>query len=217
MGGTTNSAAQGSVASDRAALVALYNATGGSNWTDNTNWLSAAPLGDWFGVETDGDGRVTELSLGGWDEVQQDIVGNGLTGTLPIELGTLAHLRRLEMEGNSLTGPIPVELANLISIPPELGRLTTLRNLNLWNVQLSGRIPPELGGMTSLERLNLFTNDLTGPVPPDLGNLANLVHMNLGRNRLTRIPRELTNLPRLENLFLHNNALTGPIPTVVTR
>ena len=28
------------VTSDRAALIALYNATDGANWTDNTNWLS---------------------------------------------------------------------------------------------------------------------------------------------------------------------------------
>ena len=42
---------------DRSALVALYNATDGDNWTNNTNWLSDEPLGDWFGVTTDADGR----------------------------------------------------------------------------------------------------------------------------------------------------------------
>ena len=35
---------------DRAALVALYNATDGPNWVDNTNWLTDAPLGEWYGV-----------------------------------------------------------------------------------------------------------------------------------------------------------------------
>ena len=34
----------GSVASDRAALVALYNATGGATWLTSTNWLSDRPL-----------------------------------------------------------------------------------------------------------------------------------------------------------------------------
>ena len=42
-----NAYAQDSVESDRAALVALYNATGGANWTDNTNWLSDEPLSEW--------------------------------------------------------------------------------------------------------------------------------------------------------------------------
>lgn len=32
------------VASDRAALVALYNATDGANWDDNDDWLSDEPL-----------------------------------------------------------------------------------------------------------------------------------------------------------------------------
>ena len=53
----------GSVASDRAALVALYNATKGASWSTRTNWLSGRPLDEWLGVTTDSDGRVTELYL----------------------------------------------------------------------------------------------------------------------------------------------------------
>ena len=49
--------------SDRARLVALYNATDGSNWANNTNWLSDRPLGEWHGITTDANGRVTELNL----------------------------------------------------------------------------------------------------------------------------------------------------------
>ena len=50
----------GGVASpDCAALVALYEETDGDNWENNSNWLSDAPLGEWFGVTTDDDGRVT--------------------------------------------------------------------------------------------------------------------------------------------------------------
>lgn len=50
---------------DRAALVALYNATGGDNWTNSDNWLSDAPIGEWYGVTTDNNGRVISLNLGG--------------------------------------------------------------------------------------------------------------------------------------------------------
>ena len=53
--------AQGNAASDRAALEAIYRATGGDGWTDNTTWLSGAPLEDWYGVEVSGAGRVTGL------------------------------------------------------------------------------------------------------------------------------------------------------------
>ena len=88
--------AQGSAATDRTALEAVYRAAGGDNWTDNTNWLSAASLGDWYGVEVS-DGRVAGLRLGGWDETARRHVGNGLTGSLAPELGNLSQLRWLEI------------------------------------------------------------------------------------------------------------------------
>ena len=74
-----------SVASERAALVALYNATEGGSWTTRTNWLSDRPIGEWHGVTTDGDGRVTALELH----------DNQLTGAIPPELGRLSNLTGL--------------------------------------------------------------------------------------------------------------------------
>ena len=56
---------EGSVDGDRAALIALVNATRGSKWEDNRNWLSDRPLSIWFGVTTNAQGRVVEVSLGG--------------------------------------------------------------------------------------------------------------------------------------------------------
>ena len=78
--------AQGSAISDRAVLEALYDATGGPDWIDNTNWKTAAPLGEWFGVTTDTAGRVTRLEL----------PGNGLAGPIPAAVGELALLRNLD-------------------------------------------------------------------------------------------------------------------------
>ena len=46
---------------DRAALVALYEATGGDNWHSNSNWLSSAPLKDWYGVDTNSEGPGYEI------------------------------------------------------------------------------------------------------------------------------------------------------------
>ena len=50
-------------APDQAVLVALYEATDGDNWTNNTHWLSDKPLNEWHGVTTNDDGRVTHLEL----------------------------------------------------------------------------------------------------------------------------------------------------------
>ena len=42
-----NALAQGSVATDREALVALYDATDGANWDSNNNWLRSGPVTGW--------------------------------------------------------------------------------------------------------------------------------------------------------------------------
>ncbi|CAN0420788.1 unnamed protein product, partial [Ectocarpus fasciculatus] len=43
-------------------------------------------------------------------------------------------------------------------IPPELGKLGALQQLQLWSNQLRGPIPPELGNLSALQKL-----DLSGP------------------------------------------------------
>ena len=53
----------GTHAADREALVALYNATDGPNWRNNTGWLTDSPIGQWYGVKTNSHGRVAELNL----------------------------------------------------------------------------------------------------------------------------------------------------------
>ena len=150
---------------DRAALVALYNATDGPNWVDAENWLTDAPLGDWYGVDTDTSGRVVRLDLGGrWDNDAQEYIPHNLSGPIPTELGELASLTWLRLHSNSLTGPIPTEL----------GSLADLEELNLGNNDLTGPIPTELGSLADLEELNLGYNDLTGPIPESFLNLEAL-------------------------------------------
>ena len=188
---------------DRAALVALYEATDGPNWVDNTNWLSEAPLGDWYGVQTDASGRVVQLVLAGrWDTDSRTEVPHGLRGAIPPELGSLSNLRTLSLDGNDLSGPIP----------PELGDLASLRTLSLDGNDLSA-IPPELGSLSSLRTLSLDGNDLSDAIPPELGRLANLRQLSLGWNGLTgSIPTELGRLVELRGLSLASNDLSGPIP-----
>ena len=128
----------GSPATDRAALVALYNATDGADWTDNTNWLSDGPLDDWYGVTTDASGRVTRLVLN----------VNRLSGSIPAELGNLTNLTYLHLGGNQLSADIPAELDNLAD---------TLTQWRLAGNQFSGCVPEGLAAVpnSDLDSLGL--------------------------------------------------------------
>ena len=167
---------------DRAALAALYNATDGVNWRDNTNWLSDAPIGEWGGVSTNDSGRVTALGL----------QGNQLRGEIPPELGTLANLEWLGLGDNQLIG----------KIPPELGSLANLELLELGRNGLSGEIPPELARLANLTELLLYRNELSGQIPSWLGSLAKLKVLSLSENRFTGcISRDLRDV-RFHDLSL---------------
>ena len=184
---------EGSVETDRAALVAFYVATVG--WRSSfDNWLCEVPLDQWADVTTDENGRVTGL----------DLHYNGLRGPIPPELGNLSSLQTLDLSGNDLSG----------SIPPELGNLDSLQTLDLSGNLLRGFIPPELGNLENPQYLNLHYNGLRGPIPPELGNLENLQYLELRANGLCgEIPPELGQLENLQTLDLSHNDLSGPIPS----
>ena len=226
---------------NRCALIDFYEATNGDRWERNYNWLTDAPLGDWYGAFLNHDGVVDGLSLESNNlegEIPPEIVHltelrtvhltrNRLTGSIPTELGNLTKLEYIEIADNSLSGSIPPELSNLAkleylifegnrlsgSIPPELGSLTELKMLALASNGLLGNIPPELGDLTKLEWFSLNRNRLSGNIPPELGNLTELTELYLADNRLLgNIPPELGNLTKLACLRLDDNHLSGSIP-----
>ena len=136
--------AQDGVATDKAALTALYNDTAGANWTTNTNWSSGEPLSSWHGVTTNSDGRVTRLVLN----------GNGLDGTLPTKLGDLSALEQLDLQNNALSGALPTELANL----------TNLTSLLLNESRaLTGPLPDGLRELSGVETVNIENTELCAP------------------------------------------------------
>ena len=131
-------------------MVTVYNALDGPNWEDSENWLSDAPLGEWYGVKTDDNGRVIWLQLGGYQ--------SGLSGEIPPEMGGLGALTVLTLSEDGLSG----------EIPPELGNLSNLENLSIAGNGLTGEIPPELGNLASLNGLGLSGEGLSGGIPPVL-------------------------------------------------
>ena len=137
---------------DRAALVALYHATGGPRWTTRTNWDTMAALNTWHGVTTNSAGRVVALNLR----------ANNLSDSIPSDIGDLSALTRLDLSGNRLNGEIPAALGNL----------SNLTHLDLSANLLSGGVPAALDSLSNLRRLSLDTNVLSGMLPDGLSGLS---------------------------------------------
>ena len=112
------------------------------------------------------------------------------------------RLARNEPLPPGLTGPIP----------PELGLLTRLQRLVLYNHQLTGPIPPTLGNLNRLQELVLSNNLLSGAVPSELGSLSHLRRLFLHENWLAALPPELGRLDCLQYLYLPRNLLTALPP-----
>lgn len=120
-----------------------------------------------------------------------------------IELDDRGRVESVNLPVNNLAG----------TLPPEIGRLTALRELHLEANRLEGTLPPEIGNLESLQWLGLYGNELNGPLPPEVGELSDVQILDLAFNSFTgSIPVEITRLPRLWYLGLFSNELTGEIP-----
>lgn len=192
---------------DYDALIALYNSTNGPEWNNNEGWAEGAagtscdPCnfngGTWYGVSCVG-GRISGLYLS----------GNGLSGVLPSQVGSLAEIDSLQLRFNQITG----------RIPEEIGFLNNMRYLDLSFNSLDGPLPSTIDGLSSLEDLRLPDCGITGPIPPEIGSLPELRYIfALGNEFTGSIPNEIGQLANLEYLDFQNNNLTGPIPVELTQ
>jgi hypothetical protein len=71
---------------------------------------------------------------------------------------------------------------NIKIIPPEIGLLVNLQQLDLRDNQISS-IPSEIGLLTNLQQLNLSDNQIRS-IPSEIGQLANLQYLFLGCNQI---------------------------------
>ncbi len=162
------------IAQDREALTALYNATGGANWTHNEHWCSDKPLGEWYGVETE-EGRVTGLQL----------IDNNLRGELPDQIGDLSALELLNLNSNvdlslltdEALAAHPEQTPNRLTgaIPAGLAGLKQIRNLDLRGNQFSSIasgfsriLRPKSDDVSKNLQIRISDNRLQGKIPDDL-------------------------------------------------
>ncbi|MEE9371759.1 MAG: T9SS type A sorting domain-containing protein [Saprospiraceae bacterium] len=175
-------------------LIALYEATDGANWTNNSGWADTCDICQWYGVVCNDEGRVKNLFL----------PMNGLKNNLPSTIGALIFLEALIIDQNELSGPFP----------KEIGQLTNLQFLLANDNDFTGAIPTELGNLGKLKWLLLNNNNLTDQIPTSLENLVSIDQFILSGNKLMgMIPEELGNLVTVNNFHLNDNLLEGCIPS----
>ncbi len=186
--------ALGIPASERAALLDLYNSTNGANWTVRTNW-NGGPGTEctWYGVTCNASRSSVNLVV---------LPANNLAGPLPSSFNALTNLHVFDADDNHLTGTIP-----------SLAGLTSLTIFRVSGNLLTGAIPA-LAGLTNLGFFEVYDNQLSGAIPA-LAGLAHLEYFLAQRNRLTGQIPPLTSMPALFGFDVGDNQLTGPIPPLV--
>jgi Leucine-rich repeat (LRR) protein len=208
-------------ATERAALIALYNSTNGAGWLNRTNWRNAADTDfnaagtecTWFGVS---------CSAGATNVAQISLENNNLSGTLPSTLNQLSQLSVFSATSNKLSGSVPsldgltqlsrvfLDRNGLSGAIPALTGLTSLQSFTVSDNQLSGSIPL-LAGL-DLREFNVSSNQLSGSIPP-LTGLARLRDFNAGSNQLSGSIPSLAGLTELQSIQLSGNQLSGSIPS----
>ena len=92
----------------------------------------------------------------------------------------------------------------LTSVPAEIGQLTSLKDLYLYNNHLTS-LRAEIGQLTLLQDLG-WGNQLTS-VPAEIGQLMALRELWLGGNQLTSVPASRAAHGDDKNLYLSYNQL----------
>ncbi|CAL2237833.1 unnamed protein product [Prunus armeniaca] len=88
--------------------------------------------------------------------------------------------------------------------------------LNLSYMGLSGTIPPPLGNLSFLVELDLRNNSFHGTLPRELSYLHRLKFINFGYNNfMGSIPSWFGSFPKLQNFSLYGNQFSGSIPTTI--
>lgn len=203
---------------DVEAVKALYSATNGPKWNNNTGWLKGDPCqNSWFGLYCSEDGRILEINL----------VDNQLDGQIPEELTMATMLQVLRLYANLITGTLPAALFQMKALQildldsnqisgtlPDTISMPNLTQLSLYINHLEGYLPTEWD-TPNLQILELSSNTFSGPLPPGIGQLKNLKNLTLSRNQLTgSYPSAYGRLSNLLQLWLFiNNFDLSPLPS----
>ena len=208
------------VGSDRDILVALYEATGGENWVNNTNWCTEAPLNEWYGIEATADGKVTDI----------DLRNNGLIGTM--DLKGLLSLTGFVCDENQITSINLSGCYNLRHVScyenPDLTSVDVsdcYALTQVWCIDNEQLTKLNVSRGISIEYINCYNNQITKLDVSNLKNLKTLIcaenqisllnvsqasellSINCQQNKLTSL--DVSDLKNLTDIWCDNNEISS--------
>jgi len=164
----------------------------------------------------------------GWYDKSSWILSSSMCEWHGVVCNNSSDVVGLDLSWNGLEGSLPSEIGMLTHLeflylfdnelnshlPSEIGLLSSLKHLNLSRTGLLGSIPSNIGLLEELTDLYLFGNNLNGFIPSEIGLLDSLNVLDFWRNQLTgTIPSEFGSLSNLGQLDLSNNYLSGSLPS----
>ncbi|MGB1293829.1 MAG: leucine-rich repeat domain-containing protein [Flavobacteriales bacterium] len=151
---------------EKNALIEIYNATNGDQWTNNTRWLQNNNVSSWYGVTVElvgGEKHVTKLSL----------YNNNLNGFIPDAIADLPYLKEINFGYNNLSGGISSNTSTLDS----------LENINVRNCQIPGVL--DLSNNPNLSQVTATTNSFNiVRLGMPRTNFSSYYYLNLSNNPL---------------------------------
>lgn len=149
---------------DSLALVAIYHATNGDQWKENTNWLTDKPVSEWFGITVE-NGRVSIVNLN----------KNDLSGYIPDDISKLTEMVEFAVESNeNLTG----------QIPPSINKLAKVERLDFSRCGFSGPFP-NISTMEKLSALYISGSGFSGDLDTILGYHPDLYYLSVHYNNFS--------------------------------
>lgn len=192
---------------DKDALMDIYRALNGAQWTSSEKWGTDAPISEWEGITT-----YSEI-YPYCDEQLKDrvmmirIEGNNnkpTKGSLSSSIGQLTELIDLFVYYVDL---------NESSLPVELFNLSKLETVYMPCVNLGGRISVLIENLKQLKRFELGDNKITGHLPAGLFKLNKIESIDLSDNLFYgALPQNIGECKSLKSLQLEYNYFDGAIP-----
>ena len=198
-------------------MTEFYENTNGTNWLQQTNWLSDESVCTWFGVVCDENEHIVEISLD--NNVLVGSNRDSISKVLTLQdLQVLDLLRNdIDLDFNAIVDNSKLQILRLAGIGLKslsgIGRATSLRLLYASNNQIQ-TLPDELFGLSNLEGAFLSYNAITGTFPRRFGLMTSLQNLYIFRNRLTgSLPTEIGLMTSLEKFLVGENYLSGTLPS----